>query len=666
MLFLCFENFDHYNLTMRSILTLLLFLPMFAFGQNDPVLFSVEDHPVHLSEFEYIYNKNNGEKADYSRQSLEEYLDLYIKFKLKVQRAKELKLDTIPSLQKELEGYRRQLANSYLTDKEVSERLARELYDRMQKDIEVSHILFSLPKNASKKEVDEALSKAKSIQDYLAKGATFESMAEAHSDDKNSKNKGGKIGFVTAMLPNGFYDLENTVYTQKVGEISDPIQTSVGIHLVRVDGSRPARGKIEAAHILIRKSKKDRPDPQAKAKIDSIYQLLESGVQFSNLARRFSEDKSSNTRGGNIGIFGINRFERSFEDAAFGLQKDGDYSKPVETSIGWHIIQLVDRIELESYERLKRRLQADIAKDDRYNIAQNSMIERIKKENDFMVKQAVLNDFASNLNDDFLTYKWKIPGNLKDETLFTLGNQNYSTKDFAKFLRTNSRSRLRMNNNVPIVEAVDQLFDEYVHNECIKFEESNLEDKYPDFKSLMREYEEGILLFEATKLAVWDKASQDTSGLKAYHNANRNDYMWEERAEVKTVMLSNLDAKKAGKIYKRAQKKSLDQVAKKYNKSAEVVSVTSGILEKAQLAKTDASLNFKKGAISELSYDVEKREGSFRKVADIIPATPKQLNEARGYIIADYQDHLEKEWIDGLRQSYDVEVNRDVFEGLMK
>lgn len=652
-------------MNMRSIIILLFVIPFMLHGQEDPVLFSVEDDPVHVSEFEYIYNKNNGEKADYSRESLEEYLDLYIKFKLKVQRAKELQLDTIPSLQKELEGYRRQLANSYLTDKEVSERLARELYDRMQKDIEVSHILIGLPKNASKSEIEDATAKANSIRKFIDEGASFEKMAVTHSDDKNSKNRKGYIGFVSAMLPNGFYALENAIYTLEEGEISEPIQTPVGIHIVRVEGSRPARGKIEAAHILIRKKNKDRPDPEAKAKIDSIYQLLESGTSFSNLARRFSEDRSSNTRGGNIGIFGINRFESSFEDAAFGIENEGDYSQPVETSIGWHVIQLVDRIELESYERLKRRLQADIAKDDRYEIAQSSMIDRIKEENDFQVDQEALDAFAKDLDDNFLTYKWKIPRELKEDTLFTLGDQSYSTRDFAKFLRTNSRSRLRMNNNTPIPEAVERLFDEYVRNECIKYEESNLEDKYPDFRSLMREYEEGILLFEATKLAVWDKASQDTTGLKKFHEGHRDDYMWEERGVMKTIKISGVDAKKAGKIYERVQKKGLEKTLSKYNKKSEVVTVTSGTFERSQLIK-QAEIKFTEGAVSDLTFDEDAMEGNFKMVTEIIPPTPKELNEARGYIIADYQDYLEKEWIRSLREAYDVKVNEEVFEDLVK
>lgn len=650
---------------MRLILALLLVLPFLMVAQEDPVLFTVEGNPVHQSEFEYIYNKNNGTSADYSEESLEEYLDLYIKFKLKVQRAKELQLDTIPGLKKELEGYRRQLANSYLTDKEVSERLARELYARMKEDVEVSHILFSLSKNASPEEVEEARAKAEKIKGFIDEGASFESMAKQYSDDKNSKKNDGKIGFVTAMLPNGFYDLENTIYNLPEGEISEPIRTSVGFHLVRTHGRRPARGKVEAAHILIRKNTQTAPDPQAEARIDSVYKLLERGANFADLARRFSEDKASKNKGGNIGVFGINRFERSFEDAAFTIKREGNYSKPVETKIGWHIIQLVDRVELESYERLKRRLQADIAKDDRYNIAQGSMIDRIKTENGFIKIDSNLNAFSDNLNKDFLTYKWKIPADLEDAPIFTLGGVEYGTKDFAKYLRTNSRSRLRMNNNTPIREAVNTLFEEYVKNECIKFEEANLEDKYPDFKALMREYEEGILLFEATKLAVWDKASQDTVGLRAFFNNHRDEYMWEKRAEVTTVTVENVDSKKAAKIHKYAGKKSVDKAVSKYNKKDVVISSKKALLEKDQFDKLEGMV-FEKGYITEMDYNPDESTASFKMVTDVLQPERKKLNEARGYIIADYQDHLEKEWVASLREAYKVELNDEVFEALQK
>ena len=645
-------------------LIFLSFLNGFA-QEEDPILFTVEDTPVHLSEFEYIYNKNNGKKADYSRASLSEYLDLYKKFKLKVHRAKDLKLDTIPSLQKELEGYRRQLANSYLTDKEVSDRLARELYERMETDINVSHILIALPKNPSPKDIEAAKGKADGMYAILKTGANFEEMAGKHSEDRNSKVKGGEIGFVTAMLPNGFYDLENTIYTLKDGEISAPVRSPLGFHIVRVNERRPARGKIEAAHILIRKGRKGSPDKIAETRIDSIYGMIKNGMSFEKLATTISEDKSSKTKGGNIGVFGINRFEKSFEDAAFALENDGDISEPVETSIGWHIIKLIERRDVGPFERVKRKLQADLVKDERYEIAQGSMIARIKKENSYHEDTNALNRFADGLDDNFLTYKWKIPTNLKKEKLFSLGQQAYHTTDFAKFLRTNSRSRLRMNKNIPVREAVSQLFEEYVRNECIKFEEGNLEEKYPDFKSLMREYEEGILLFEATKLAVWDKASQDTTGLKVFHEANRNKYKWDKRAVIADVTVKGLSEKKAGKIYKALKKKSLSKTLKKYNKKGQYVSFSKKTYERGEDGLVEG-MPCTKGFLSPMKYNAAEQTTTFRKIVDILEPAVKEMHEARGYIIADYQDHLEKLWIKELQDDYKVEVNQDVFESMMR
>ena len=233
---------------------LFFFLAVAAVAQSDdPVLFSVEGKEVRQSEFEYIYNKNNAKNADYSRSSLEEYLELYIKFKLKVQRARDMQLDTIPGLMKELAGYRQQLANSYLNDKEVVHRLVEELYTRMQRDIELSHILIGMKKNAGNEDTLEAYNKANTFMDFLHSGTRFEPFAQKNSDDKRSAGKGGYLGYLRAMLPNGFYALENQIYSLKPGEIGGPIRTPLGYHIVKVHGSRESRGEMEAAHLLVRK-----------------------------------------------------------------------------------------------------------------------------------------------------------------------------------------------------------------------------------------------------------------------------------------------------------------------------------------------------------------------------------------------------------------------------
>ncbi|HFC00005.1 MAG TPA: peptidyl-prolyl cis-trans isomerase, partial [Phaeodactylibacter sp.] len=574
----------------------------------DPVLFSVENNPVHLSEFKYIYTKTNGGKADFSKKSLEEYLDLYVKFKLKVQRAKDMKLDTIPSLQQELEGYRQQLANSYLVDKQVTERLVKEAYERTKKDIDVSHIMVSIKPNATPKDTLAAFEKIKNIKANLDSGIEFAKVAKGGSDDKSAKSNGGHIGFITALLPNGFYDFETAAYNLKKGETTI-VRSAAGYHILKVNGSRPARGQIEAAHILIRKNKKDN-GAAAKVTIDSIYQVLQNGGDFEALARKYSQDNLSASKGGNIGFFGINKYERSFENAAFAIPKDGEYSKPVQTQVGWHIIKRLRKKPIESYEIAKRKLQPQIQKDSRYQIAKDAMLQRIKKEGKFRENKRAFTKFTGTLGDDFKTHKWKPSDQPARDVLFTLaGNVKYTVADFEAFAKKNSRDRLRMGRSKTAKQIADFLYGKFVSENLMKYEERQLDKKYPEFKALMREYEEGILLFEATKILVWDKASQDTVGLEKYFAAHKDNrkYMWNERAEVSFYSLKKQAAKRIKKVRKCAKKRSPEKTLAKVNKKEKILTHRTEIIEKGK-NKVVVALPWKKGSIS--PTEINKRDQS--------------------------------------------------------
>ena len=656
-----------------SILPVALLFALFFLNQNvqaqvdsDPVLFSVEGNPVQLSEFEYIYSKTNGDKATFSEKSLQEYLDLYIKFKLKVQRAKEMQLDTIPVLQKELEGYRQQLANSYLVDKEVTERLVKEAYDRSQKDIDISHIMVVVRPNASPKDTLAAFEKVKSIKAQLDAGGDFAKLAATNSDDKSAVSNGGNIGFVTALLPNGFYEFESAAYGLKQGEYTI-VKSSAGYHILKVNGSRPARGEIEAAHILIRKNPKNK-GVAAKVTIDSIYQALKAGAEFDVLATKHSQDNLSAGKGGNIGFFGINKYERSFENAAFALSADNEYSAPIETKVGWHIIKRLRKKPMEEFDVAKRKLQPKVQKDGRYEAAKISMLNRIKKDANF---QEVGNNYAkysSLLSDEFKTHKWKPGSKQAKDVLFSLdGNTNYTVADFEAFAKKNAQDRLRLGRSKQTGEVAQFLYDKYVSESLMQYEERQLEQKYPEFKALMREYEEGILLFEATKILVWDKASQDSVGLEKFFAGNKKNrkFMWEERAEVSFYTLKKEAAKSLKKVRKYAKKKNPEKTLAKYNKAAKVLSHRTEIVEKGKNKVVD-SLAWKKGSISPTEINRRDQSSNFLKIEKILPKSAKTLKEARGYVVADYQDHLEREWVKELKSAYKVEINQAAFDSLVK
>ncbi len=643
------------------ILFVFLFLSAFCVqAQDDPVLFTVEGDEVTVSEFRYIYEKNNGDKADYGRESLEEYLELYKRFKLKVQRAKTMGLDTITALQDELEGYRKQLANSYLTDKEVSGRLMEEAAERMLTDVSVSHIFIPNPKKGMK---DDGSAKNTIDQIYikLQQGKFFEDVALKESKDEASAGKGGKLGYYTAPLPSGFYNFENAMYTTEVGTFSKPIETKMGWHILKVNDKRPSKGEREIAHLLIRKKVKGEAVTNALTVIDSLYNLLANGADFDELTKANSQDQNTASKEGYLGFVKINQFEKAFEEAVFGLENDGDISSPVESKIGYHIVKRISAVDYSDKEKNKRRVKSKLSKDDRLEIAKKSLIEKIKEEAGLTEDAAVYAAFVRSLTPEFYSYKWQLP-DVAEKTLLSFNNgMTYTNKDFALFCKKNTRARLKYNKDEDVSVAAQDLYNSYLDEVTIKFEEANLEKKYPDFKALMREYEEGILLFEATKQEVWDKATEDTIGLQNFYASNKENYRWDERAELTSYSIANRDAKTMAKLKKCLAKGDTEKLLSKFNTEAAAITTESKIIEKSALGGMD----WKKGALS--AWDESDRNVTkVNQITRIIPSSLKSFDEARGYIIADYQDFLEKEWVASLKESYKLQLNEDVFSSLIR
>lgn len=632
--------------------------------KNDPVLFKVADTPVQLSEFNYIYTKTNGDKADFSKASLDEYLDLYVKFKLKVERAKELKLDTIPSLIRELEGYRRQLADSYLIDKEVTETLIKEAYERVKQDVDVHHIMVAVSANASPADSLAAYNKALDLKKQLEGGGDFAELAKANSADPSAKTNGGNIGFLTALLPNGFYNFEKTIYTLPEGKISNPVRTNRGYHVIKVSGRRPAYGEIEAAHILLRT--KDQDPDAVKVRIDSIYRLLKGGADFGKLAQQLSEDKSSAEKGGYIGFFGINRYEKPIEHAAFNIQTDGAYAEPIQSSVGWHIIRRISKKDIQPFQIEKSRLERAVKKDARFALAKDAMINRIKKNAGLKENDQVLAKFVASLPDTFLTFRWKAPKTKSTETLFSLGdNYTVSLGDFTDYLDEATRKRIRLGQNQSVEAVVNTLYTDFLNETCLKYEETQLEKKYPDFKALMREYEEGILLFEATKQQVWDKASQDTVGLEKFFETIKGKYRWTDRAVVQEFTVSTKDELRAKEVARFAVDNSVEDVFNKYNsETTTLVSSSKKTYEKDKKPELrDAA--WQEGTVTPVKAG-KRQTYKFLKIIDLLPPANKTLQEARGYVVADYQDELERQWVEELRKRYKVEINQKAFNSLVK
>ena len=658
---------------------------------DDPVLLTVAGEKVTKSEFLNVYNKNNLKKDVIDKKSLEEYLDLYINFKLKVKEAESLGLDTAVSFITELAGYRKQLAQPYLTDKGVNDNLLLEAYYRMQWDIRASHILIKLALNAAPKDTLIAYNKIMGIRGRIIKGESFAKVADEMSEDPSAKgqaaSKGrpyvkgneGDLGYFTAF--DLVYPFETAAYNTEVGKISMPVRTDFGYHLVKVTDKKPAMGKVQVAHILVTIPANSTADDSAKykSKIHEVYNKIKADSSFEDMAKQYSDDKASAVKGGVIPWFGVNRMVPEFIVAIGKLKNKGDISEPVQTMYGWHIIKLIDRKGIAPPDSIKPELKTKIAKDSRSGKSKEAMVSKIKKDYGFIEFPKALADFYKVVNDSISLGKWNIEkAKSLNKLLFSFGQadiieqdkngkiihhesslnelKTYTQQDFAKYLASHpSVSRTKEDSSV----YVRKMYKQYVDEMAMNYEDNRLETKYPEFKSLMKEYRDGILLFEHTDEKVWSKAVKDTVGLKSFYEKNKNNYLWDDRLDATIYTCANAKLAKTTRNLVKKGKLTNDEILKQINKDSQLnLKIESGEYLKKDNAIID-TISWAPGITNDINKD---NSVVFVKVNRIIPKEPKTLAEARGLITADYQTYLEKVWISELKKKYPVVVNREVFE----
>ncbi|MBP6732588.1 MAG: peptidylprolyl isomerase, partial [Chitinophagales bacterium] len=616
------------------VLSALFFVSAFAQPSTDTrTLFTVGGDKVLVNEFQYVYNKNNiNNQADYSEKSLRDYLKLYENFRLKVKEAEAMHLDTISSLKSELDGYRKQLAKSYLTDREISDKLIEEAYNRSRTEINASHILVRVDENANPADTLAAFKKITALKKRLDKGEAFEKVARENSEDPSAKTNEGNIGWFTVF--GTIYPFETAAYSLKPGEISAmPVRTEFGYHLVRVNQVRQARGQVHAAHLLLRFPEKatDAQKDSIKKKIDAIYADITSGkISFDEAVKNNSDDKATRVKGGELQWFGSGtsiRMVPEFEDAAFGLQKDGEITKPVMTQFGWHIIKRLEKKDLPSFSDAKADTKKRVERDTRSQVAKSVLIARIKKENNFTEIPGAKEKYVTKLDSTIARGNWRADSTLHSSAnpLFVLAGITYTTADFTDYIEKNSKKRSDKGKDA----LANEYYDGFVTAKCLEYEESTLETKKPEFKSLMKEYKDGILLFELMDRMVWTKAVKDTNGLEVFRKNNEQKYMWADRADA--VIYNCNDKKICDDAYKLAAKKSAEEIKAKLNKDGVKarLSTIEGKYEKGAYDVVDKT-EWKTG----LTPIAKQNDSSYQFVfvKQIAKPEPKTLKEAKGYI----------------------------------
>ncbi len=641
------------------LLSLIFFISFSIFSQKKETLIIIESENVKKeiskSEFERIYKKNNDKDKIEDVKTLEEYLELFINFKLKVTEAEEMYLDTLSKFKKELAGYRRQLSKPYLSDKNLDEKLLKEAYEHMKYDVNASHILIKIDEMADYKDTLKAYKKLMKIRKRVLKGEDFAKLARIISEDPSAKKNGGNLGFFTAFQM--IYDFEKVAYNLSENEVSYPVRTKFGYHLIKLHKKKKARGKVKVAHIMLGlKSKATKKEiDSTKALVFDIHSRLKKGGDFSKLAEKYSNDKGSAKKGGELQFFGVGRMVKEFEDAAFSLKKDGDISEPIETNFGWHIIKRIKKKNIEEYEVLKPELKRKVSRDIRATKSRKFILKKLKKEYSFKFDEKKLKEFNEVLDTSIFNGDWKIDKAEKlDGNLFSFADKNFSQKDFSKFLFETQSKNLK---KIPVSIFIDKKFKIFTDKKVIEYEEANLENKYDEFKYLMKEYHDGMLLFDLTDKKIWTKASKDTVGLKKYYSDNKENFLSEEKVEINIYSCLN----------EKVLQKTLKLLSKKSKKNFSTEDILYKINKKNKENLKIEEKVYKRGDDNFLdkmkwkdNFFQKKDDKTIIEVKKFIPEKPKKFAEVKGTVTANYQNFLEKKWITDLREKYKITINKSL------
>jgi len=634
-----------------------------SFAQvSNRTLLTVGDEQVSVDDFLSIYNKNRKVGEELDPKTLDEYVQLFVNFKLKVKEAEALGMDTVPSFIKELAGYRKQLATPYLVDNEAGEKLVLEAYERLKTEVKASHILISVVEDAAPADTLKAYKTIQELRIDILNGADFAQTARTYSQDPSAKENAGDLGYFSALYM--VYPFENAAFSTAIGKVSEIIRSRFGYHFLKVTDKRDSRGEVKTAHIMVKyPSKVGQSSEQEKAitkqKIDEIYQKINvESADFAEMAKQYSDDKNNAAKGGELPWFGTNRMVEAFEDIAFSLVNTGDISSPIETPYGWHIIKLIDKKGLGTFDEEKAEIKKKVEKDSRAQVKRTSLVNKLKKEYGFVAYASAVNDLIKIIDADFFTGKYLVEDHLDElrGTVFILDGLKYTQADFAAYLLKSAR---RMNKKTETSLLVNKAFATWSENEVVAYENSNLENKHNDFRLLMEEYRDGILLFELTDQNIWTKAVKDTTGLNSFYQANKQNYMWDTRVQAQVINCLNESI--ACKVYKKLNKGNIDieKIQAKVNKKSPLnMDVKSGLFLKGENTFVD-QVKWSVG-VSDLIHDNNNVKVVY--IESVIEPQVKALNEAKGLITSDYQDFLEMEWMADLKAKYDVTINDYVLD----
>lgn len=625
--------------------------------QEEEVLFEIGNESVTKGEFKYIYEKNNADDPNlYSKESLNDYLDLYTKFKLKVKAAEKAGIDTTDEFKQEFQKYRDQLAEPYLTNDSIMDDLVKEAFQRKRQLIKAKHLTIRMPKGAPPEDTQNAYKKLKKFQKRFDRGEDFQSLVKEYQGRANY----GKLGYFSVF--DQPYPIENAAYTTSEGQITGPVRSNYGYHLLKVTEKQPYKGKMRASHVMIKpKRKKDDTANWARPKklINEAYDKLKGGQSFPDVVAEYSEDRKSKRDDGKLPPFDrlTDYLPDKFKEKAFTLKQNGAYTKPFKTRYGYHIVKRLGMKKPDSLSKMRAELVKKIKNKSRYDRVKQSVVQDIKKNTGFEQinkPNALQNLFDSSL----LRGQWQFnKADQFDQSLFKIGDEELNAIDFAHYIESNQRKNPPFKN---INALVTHYYQEFEQKAILEYEKRHLDEKYPQFRNLISEYRDGILLFEIMDQKVWSKAVSDTVGLKKYYQNHKAQYQrpltkvaylfaCNDKSTQKSI-ISNLDAGKKPAAVK-----------ENLTNQGEQVNLTHDSFQKNE----NPVIKQTKDATG---IYTKKHNNKFYviKIDKIRPAGLAPLETIRGKVVADYQGHLEERWIENLKQKHPLKIHDDVLESLVK
>jgi peptidyl-prolyl cis-trans isomerase SurA len=557
-----------------------------------------------------------------------------------------------------LKSYLTQLSKNYLSDSKVTNELVQEAYDRMKQEIRASHILVLIDESASPEDTLKAYQKIVDIKKRIDSGEDFIKVAQQFSEDPSVKENNGDLGYFSAFRM--VYPFENAAFSTQVGQLSKPFRTRFGYHLIKVVDKRMNRGEVSVAHIMILKPADPaiKSEDKSKQTIEDIYKKIQQGESFESLAQQFSEDKSSASKGGVLQRFGSGQLSsEEFESMAFSLQNKDEISQPFQTQFGWHIVKLIGKHPLQSLAEMKSDLEDKVRKDERSLLITNSLAKKLRDKYSFSKDQKMISAVKKVINDDFYAQTWEVPSankEFQDAILVINKSKKIAALQFLNFVYNQQKSKIKTK---PVVKLVDELFEKFIDEQLTAYYNENLENEFSEFKHVMDEYRDGLLLFDLMDKEIWTRAKTDTTGIFTYFKNNQINYQWKKRFEVD--IFSSTDKTVIEKTQQFLNKgKSLDFIKEKLNKDGKVnVMVKSGLFEE-EYDILSYYTNASKGVTSIVSKDNYYFVVNIKEVKE---AGDKDFQDCKGKVISDYQQFLESNWVNELRKEFEVKVNQDVF-----